>query len=198
MQVCQLCNKEYDVDYYQKTTYCSKSCATTVQRGAISKETVETEVIEFLTSKNTYCLNADVLKGISRSSKTLTKMGISIKGIQDSLGFTRNCSMFQEKVYTELKHYFTDIICEATFTELRSPKGYPLRVDFFIENCSLIIEADGTQHSDKQHMWYSEYAHECDLLKEKFAKENNLLLLRIPYVKRVTSGYIKNYMDGIV
>ena len=103
--------------------------------------------------------------------------------------------MFQEEIYTELKNRFTNIQCEKTFDDLVSPKGYCLRLDFYIESENLIIEADGNQHTDRNNPWYSDYYAHCDSIKNNYAVDNGINIIRIPYVKRVTSKYLKQYID---
>lgn len=75
---------------------------------------------------------------------------------------------------------------EYTFSNLKSEKGNKLRFDFAIldENNRVIrlIEFDGPQH-EKESALYQDFENTKirDLLKDNFAKENNLPLVRIPY-----------------
>jgi hypothetical protein len=183
---------------YTNAEFCSKSCATTYQRGSLTKSKIENEIIEFVTDKNRYCSKEEIQEGIKRSTKTFSKFDISIKTIQESIGFTKSKSHFEEQVYTYLKKYFTDIECEKTFEDLISPKGFNLRVDFYVEKANLIVEADGTQHHDNNNPWYSFYYHNCDLLKNKFAEQANISIVRIPYTRKVTDVYIKKYLAEFI
>lgn len=207
MNICKQCNKKYESIYTTKddytykintTTFCSKKCATVYQKGSLTKESVEQEIINFVTSKNRYCVKEEILKGIKRSSKILTKFSISIKEIQDTLGFTKNKSYFEQQIYLFLKSKFTDIECEKTFDDLSSPKGYKLRLDFYIKKYNLIIEADGTQHKDTNNPWYNTYYANCDLIKNEYTKQHNINMIRIPYTKYVNDNYIMKYLSEFI
>ena len=207
MNICKQCNKEYSSVYTQNsgytytnlnTVFCSKKCATTYQRGSLSIDILEKEIIDFVISKNRYCTQEERHKGIKRSSKTLIKFKISIKNIQNNIGFTKSKSHFEEQVLSHLKKYFTDIECEKTFKNLLSPKGFNLRIDFYIKKFNLIIEADGRQHLDINNPWYKSYYANCDLLKNNYAKKHNINIIRIPYIRNVTDIYIKKYLSEFI
>lgn len=75
---------------------------------------------------------------------------------------------------------------EYTFPNLKSEKGNKLRFDFAIlnENNEVIrlIEFDGPQHEKEISLYQNfENTKTRDLLKNNFAKENNIPLVRIPY-----------------
>ena len=74
-----------------------------------------------------------------------------------------------------------------------SPKGYPLRIDFYIPELNLFIEADGTQHCDPSNPWYNEYYVECDNLKTEYCNKVGTLI-RIPYSKNITTEYVLNHL----
>lgn len=75
---------------------------------------------------------------------------------------------------------------EYTFPDLIGSNGGKLRFDFAILNeegqVIRLIEFDGLQH-EKETNFYPDFKgiKERDLLKDKFAKENNIPLVRIPY-----------------
>lgn len=75
---------------------------------------------------------------------------------------------------------------EYVFNDLKD-KNY-LRYDFaiFDKNNNLIrlIEFDGNQHYDKNNSFYSESTKKHDLMKNEYAKKNNIPLVRIPYKER--------------
>jgi KRAB domain-containing zinc finger protein len=74
---------------------------------------------------------------------------------------------------------------------LRSPKGSLLRYDFYIPSLNTLLEFDGKQHF-KPVSWNSldteeqvkekfEYLQLCDKLKNEYATNNNIKLVRIKY-----------------
>ena len=68
------------------------------------------------------------------------------------------------------------------FDNLLSPKGNPLRPDFILPNERIWIEYDGEFHYKEI---YNGDGHDSvvinDKIKNKYAKENNWNLIRIPY-----------------
>jgi hypothetical protein len=184
--------------YTQKTSFCSKSCKTRFQRNSLTKEKLESEIIDYVIRENKYCTMHEILIGINRSSKTITNLCVKIKDLQSKIGFIKPKSLFQNKVHTALLGIFDDIECEKIFSDLISPKGYELRVDFFIKSLKLIIEADGNQHSDVVHPWFSRYNEQCDIIKNQYAIKNGLRLIRIPYSKKVDIKYINQFLSCLI
>lgn len=200
MNICKSCNKEYDNTYGGKykytadTTFCSRKCATHFQMGSITGESLRAEVIAYLVSEGRYCSREEIRAGIGRSGKTLSKYKISVLDIQRGLGMMKPSSVFQSRVGDILSTIYMDIEQEFTFKGLLSPKGFPLFVDFHSSGSRLLIEADGVQHCDVTHGWYSEYSKLCDLIKDKYAVDNNYKLIRIPYTRNVTKEYVLKYL----
>jgi hypothetical protein len=101
---------------------------------------------------------------------------------------------------------------EHTFADLKGEKGYVLRYDFAItsEDYEIIglIEYDGVQHFKPTrfgNMTKNE-AHEAliklkeyDRLKNKYANENNIPLLRISYKKKLNKIYLilNEFIDSL-
>ena len=206
-KICKLCNKKYlniytntktGSKYTSNTMFCSKSCATKFQKSGVelSKDLIEKEILEFILSKNRYCTNSEIITAIKRSTKTLTKFKISVSELNSILGFRKNNSNFSNNVYSILQNNYANIVCEYTNEELLSPKGFPLRIDFYIPSENLMIEADGTQHYDENHMWFSKYCQCNDELKNQFCKDNNIKLVRIKYKKKITENYILNCISN--
>ena len=63
----------------------------------------------------------------------------------------------------------------------------PLPFDFYLPNENILIEYDGIQHSNIREFFGGEealiYTKQNDSIKTKFAKDNNIPLLRIPYTE---------------
>lgn len=76
-----------------------------------------------------------------------------------------------------------EYIQEKTFKECRYYN--PLRFDFYLPNYNCCIEYDGEQHYKEINFFGGERGYEerkrNDSIKNKYCKENNISLLRIPY-----------------
>ena len=194
MKICKQCKGTINSsNIYHDFIYCSKSCATTAQRGGLTKVMIEQEIVEYVLRKGKYLTLVEILKGIGRSSRTISKFGISIKEIQESLGIVKSKSHFESAIYSILVKEFDNVICEVTSEDLVSPKGYPLRIDFYIPELNLYIEADGNQHTDPNNPWYNEYYVKCDQLKTAYCNKVGTLI-RIPYSKNVTTEYVLKHL----
>ena len=128
--------------YFLKTTHCSKSCAVKASKG-VDKDSLEKEAVTFIEARGTYCTNTEVCKGIGRSCKTFTQHGVKISELNESLGFTKPKSKFQDRVGEVLSEEFSIVETEKQFDGLVGKTGYPLRVDFFIPEKNMVVEADG-------------------------------------------------------
>lgn len=203
-KICKFCNKKFYKEYSTKdgritctsntvqTIFCSKSCATKYQRSGVelSKDLIEREIIDYIILKNKYCTLKEITIGIKRSSKTINKFNISILELNRNLGFTHKKGIFSGSIYRVLKEQYNNIVCEYTNENLLSPKGFKLRIDFYIPSENLMIEADGLQHYDVNNTWYSEYLKECDEIKNQYCLDNNIKLVRIVYKTLITKKYV--------
>ena len=78
---------------------------------------------------------------------------------------------------------------EYTFEDLYGPKGKPLRYDFAVLNKNnnpiWLIEFDGKQHYEEAGTYFNKDGslQVRDEIKNKYAKENNIPLTRIPYTE---------------
>jgi hypothetical protein len=97
----------------------------------------------------------------------------------------------ERSISKELSSNNIKFIMEKTYTNLRGLGGGLLRFDFFIDknnnniNNKLLIEYDGEFHygpikgKTTEEDWKKQVEH--DLLKDKYASDNNISLLRISY-----------------
>ena len=108
-------------------------------------------------------------------------------------GNTRSCgcirkeqSIGEQQIETILKQNNIKYCSQKRFPDLIY-KDY-LYYDFAILNDSndviRLIEFDGAQHTNKNHPWYSEEGTIRDSIKNHYAIDNNIPLIRIPFYKR--------------
>jgi hypothetical protein len=187
--------------YTIPTSYCSKSCAGKAKGPILEdrgKENLKAEALQCIEAAGRYLTKEEILTEVKCSSKTLTKHGIKISELNAELGFIKPRSVFEGKVGRILKDKFSNVESEKTFEGLTAPTGYPLRVDFYIPELNLVVEADGLQHSDKKHPWATHpngTVREYDEIKNKFLRDNEIDLVRIPYSKNVTPESVLDKLD---
>ena len=78
---------------------------------------------------------------------------------------------------------------EYKFMDLKSENNVPYRFDFavfsFDNKLDYLIEFDGRQHYESVEYWggedYLKYLQQCDKIKNNYAKQNNIKMIRIPY-----------------
>lgn len=112
-----------------------------------------------------------------------------------------HASKFQYRIYKVLKALFANVDCEVKFRGLVGVTGRPLRVDFYVPEWNLAVEADGIQHSDPNHKWAKRKGGRLkihDEYKNQYFKDNNILLCRIPYTRRVIHDEVKELIKGIL
>jgi hypothetical protein len=206
---CEWCGKDFPLTYklYGKNKdkiikYCSKSCAATAVRHEkrkdfYSKKQLERNIKNIIRNKNRYTTLEEIIQELHIATKTLTKYKISILSLNKELGFKKPQSMFEFLISNYLEEIFKDLEFQKTFDDCISPKGYLLKYDFYSKSNNLLIEADGTQHYDKNNPNYNEYSVICDDIKNSYAKRNNINLIRIPYKKKVTKEYIIEHLKQI-
>lgn len=202
---CAYCGKVFSREYMGtqgsryllKTTHCSKSCAVKATKG-VDRETLEKEVIDFIKSKGTYCTGAEIRSGIGRSTKTFVQHGIKISEVNKSLGFTKPKSKFQDLVGEILSSEFSNVETERQFDDLVGKTGHPLRVDFYIPEKNMVVEADGSQHSDPNHPWRewnNGTVAEYDQIKNHFFSEKGIRVVRIPYKRNLRKEDVLSSLD---
>ena len=111
-----------------------------------------------------------------------------VDGTSLRTGHTTSCgcinySIGEQNIEKILKENNIKYIKEYKPIELKNK-----RFDFAIlnnnNNIDRIIEFDGRQHNDINTKYYSEKQHLSDIIKNQWCKDNNIPLVRIPYIER--------------
>lgn len=107
-------------------------------------------------------------------------------------GRTQSCGCLQstgeQKIELLLQNNNISYQKQKTFNTCKNPDtGYPLRFDFYLPDYNILIEYDGIQHYKATGGWSSQ-AHMKntqirDSIKNQWCKDNNIKLIRIPYIK---------------
>lgn len=205
MFICKNCNKSFTPTYFVSKTQiihcCSKSCAAQYSRVKLniadSFKSLKDRCINEIKKQNRYVPKQELVKLLKISSKTLTKRKLSVILLNKEAGFKKPKSVFQDLVFKYLKELFPGVFIkqEVSFKSCKSPKGFLLKFDFYIKSKNLIIEADGPQHYNTKNPMYSSYVAECDIIKNIWAVNNNINLIRIPYSRNITTKYINKFLN---
>lgn len=108
----------------------------------------------------------------------------------------KNISAFEHFCYETLAKVYKDIEQQKILPNCVSPKMYPLKYDFYIPSLNVLIECDGEQHSDPDHFLMSDYRMECDRIKNQYATDNGITLIRIPYCRDLTKEEVYKYVKS--
>ena len=108
-------------------------------------------------------------------------------------GYTQSCgcltlSQGATKISTILQENNILFEREKTFDNCRFPKSnYKARFDFYLPDYNILIEYDGIQHFEPVTKFGGEEklltTQERDSFKNQWCKENNIILIRIPYTR---------------
>lgn len=218
LRTCKNCGKEYSnmykstkggKDYTLPTTFCSKSCASifnyqnnnSIIKTLPDREDVVNEIRDFISNSGEYCTIPEITKGISRSSKSLTKLGILTTEINRELGFKKPKSKFENNVRDILEANFNKVEPQKKFDGLVGTTGHPLRCDFYIPEINTVVEADGAQHTDVNHPWSNANPNGSvstyDEIKNNYMKENGIRLVRVPYKTIIKKDHVLSLINDI-
>lgn len=202
---CKYCGKEFSPSYRISSKkvmqYCSKQCQLDDNRPNkpkyYNKTQLENAIKKEILKNNKYLTVKDVCSILAISSKTISKFRVSILSLNRELGMRKPKSVFKDKIKSYFFTKFSDCIEEKEFDTCLSPKGYKLKFDVYIPSKNLLIEADGSQHYDKNNPNFNEYQQQCDRIKDEWCLKNNITLIRIKYSKKVTDQYIEKFIYNI-
>jgi very-short-patch-repair endonuclease len=91
----------------------------------------------------------------------------------------------ESKIERFLLDHNIDHIREKRFVDCRSTKHGILRWDFYLPYNNMLIEYDGEQHfiKEKNDRFKIDVIRKNDSIKNKYAQEKGIVLLRIPYIE---------------
>ena len=112
---------------------------------------------------------------------TWRRFGFDIVELHNEAGvpYSRTTSWHEIKVASDAKELFgeDDVVTQKRFEGLKSAKGWPLRFDIYVKSRNCLIEVDGEQHYNKDHVYCKHL--DTDSLKEEYAKANGITLERL-------------------
>ncbi len=149
------------------------------------KEELERLIIPWIKEQGQYCGVSRILKqfGIDFNC-SWAALGLDADYLNKQAGFINlKESWYEVRAFKEFKKRFKPAFIQEQkrFTDCKSLRNWALRYDFSIETFTgpILIEVDGDQHYDVGNPYYTEELHANDLIKEKYAEEKDIPLLRI-------------------
>lgn len=162
----------------------------------VNKAQLAEKFRDYIFNSDHYVTQYELCKVFDVKPSLLTKSGIDTVQLNSTNGKSPSYSWFEDTLHEVLLELgFTTIIRQKMFEDCRSKKGRMLRFDFYIENLSLLIEADGSQHWDETHFFHTQTQVDNDLLKQDYCSTKGLLLLRVTYPStKLTNGSLKSIL----
>lgn len=170
-------NNDYIITNNKRSEVKNIKINTTCERAIILKN----EIIQWLREQGHFTPIRSILKHFHIDFYTTWKRyGFDNYLLHKEAGipYSRNISWAEYRAADICKEYFgeDDVVTQKRFSGLKSDKGWGLRFDIYIKSINSIIEIDGEQHYNKNHI----YSHDHnDIKKEQYAKDNNIALYRI-------------------
>lgn len=202
------CGTIKEVNCYNIINNKSKDC------GCGRKEVVSTILSRDIIGEKFGRLTVIEKVGVNKFGKTLYKCkcdcGNNHIAIYSSLlnGHSVSCGCFHSKTNAEIKSFLEEIGIKAeTEKYCKYNENEYGRFDFYLPKYNIAIEYDGEAHympidyAGKGKEWAEEHlkiTQHRDELKNKYCKEKNINLLRIPYwEKKNFKEIIVNYINNI-
>jgi hypothetical protein len=189
------CGQYFKQASTENNKFCSRSCSSLwVNKNGLSNglnaEIILKRSCEFIKT----CRHTPTLEEIAEVAGVSTgyyhQNNYSIFTLFEKAG-RKNKSVFPSK-FEEMVYYSIldcgikneDIERQKTYKGLyTTSKRWLLRFDFYVKNLNLLVEADGPQHEDdfSNTDFFNKLPHVTDMLKNNYATNNNISLVRIPY-----------------
>lgn len=147
-------------------------------------------ICSYIAEQNHYVGVVSVMSELGISHDCLrSHYHVDVKRINHELGYiNKRQSWFEDEADKMLRTMFGthNVSREHTFEDCRSLKNWMLRFDFYIADKKLLVEVDGKQHNDDTNGFYREENKQNDAIKDKYASDHGLLLIRIATEPRRT------------
>jgi very-short-patch-repair endonuclease len=155
-----------------------------------SRQGLTERIVTWLKLQQQFCGTAQILKAMHIDfDSTWQALLLSAEELNKEAGFEDPLkSWYEEYTVKTLGRMIPNrqIVREKRFEECRSfkQKNNRLRFDFYITSWNILIEVDGSQHTDKQNPYWTPQLTLNDKVKDEFAKKQNVPLFRIRCCER--------------
>ncbi len=156
----------------------------------MSRKKIIDDIMGLIYKENRYLTTAEIVSMLNISKHLLSKLNISIYKLNKLAGVKKPTSVFEDLCYKYLSEEYGEVERQKTFDDCLSEKGNLLKFDFYIPSENLLVEAQGTQHWNLDHVYTNEYTIDCDRRKFRYAKRNKLKLATIEYKPLINKQYV--------
>lgn len=201
-KVCLFCNKIYASENanWINNAFCSDACHQqwtkyhSTRDKYLSEDQLKDSIAKLII-ENPNITTQGILKELNMNACVLHRKKVSITLIREELHMPapkRKSSHFENEIYTLLLECGLHVEREKTFSNLLYKRL--LRYDFYIPELNLLIEADGQQHYENVDPYgTAKLVRNRDAIKNKYAKDNNINLLRIHYFRIYNNSKVQNF-----
>ena len=186
---------------WEENAFCSESCkhewnaAHSHPRSTNRTKAQLEEQIKHVLLINPNSTTKDITAEIGINPGALSRKHICISDIRKDLNLPNlkyKGSLFEDDVYKILIELGLEVHREKTYNDLKYTRY--LRYDFFIPSLNLLIEADGQQHYEEIDPWGTRHKIVLrDRIKNKYAFENSINLLRVQYFRYYNKLKVENF-----
>ena len=202
-KICLCCSTIFpgESDVWTDNAFCSHECKhtwllqhTTNKNACITKEDIEAKISELLLG-NPKLSSDTIIRALGLNAGTLVRKNVRISEIRKQLNLPSQKykgSLFEDDVYDILVKEGLDVKREYTFPDLKCSRY--LRYDFYIPQLNLLVEADGEQHYTHKTPWENtKTVVKHDSIKNAYARENGINLLRVRYFRYYNKLKVQNF-----
>ena len=151
----------------------------------VNKSQLSSKFEDYIFKSDHYVTQYELCTVFDVRPSLVTKSGIDTVALNLENGHGPFYSWFEDLLYSAMIDLgLSGITRQKMFDDCRSSRGRMLRFDFFIQDLSLAIEADGSQHWDERHPFHTPLVVEHDGKKESYCKDNDIRLIRVKHQPR--------------
>lgn len=150
-----------------------------------TKEEIENTILEYIKTVKRSVTTVEIINQLHVDHYcTLVKNGVSISELNEKAGYpstTERSSYVLKAVEIFENLGIGNWEFEKFFKSLKSPTSkWSLKFDLYNRRLNILIEIDGPEHYKNSKDAGTVEAHERDRIKDKWAKDNGITLIRIP------------------
>ncbi len=196
------CNKhgEFITTYKTLNSY-KTGCPDCKKENGHGRRTYNLKYIQDIAIKNNGECLSKIYKGLNGRYKFICKNGNEFTTtlrmlVDNNKNVWCNCKLCNPKRISKAEDIITDYlnannisyIPEKTFNDCKSDKNRLLRFDFYLPDYNMCIEYDGKHHFKPINYFGGEAVQQRtiinDNVKNKYCKEKNINIIRIPYTEK--------------